>query len=192
MNEMEEKRAVRDVGELMEGPYPPEVMPKILDAARECGGDAYPLVAGLMYTGMHPEIFGLRVKDLWFEEGIIRKCPKDDRCDVVIIFHKRLIEIWKEHLENRDYESEMLFRLGEFQFLTEDSDEEDWTADASNRRNVKRLLLQVEEELSRRGIDEHLTTGRFRCSVLMYLRKYGLNDKDLEMVLMGVLKTRPR
>lgn len=170
-------------------PYPLKILPDILEAAREVEGggllaEAYPITALFFYTGMRAQGIGLKVDDpkvgdkIDFEEGLIHTKVKGG-FPVKIPMHKRLAEILKEHLETRTYKSEMLFLRGKYpyKYLEGHGGEGVWDSDhkaeVCNRTNVIRVLRRVEEKLRERGIDERLTSHRFRVSVRTYASQYG-------------------
>ncbi|MCK4455347.1 MAG: tyrosine-type recombinase/integrase [Thermoplasmata archaeon] len=169
-------------------PYPLDVIPEILDAAREVEGDAFPVVAGFIYTGMRAQMYGIRVDELHFEDRVLTPLVKGAH-RVRIPFHRCLIEIWKDHLEKRGYDGPMLFRLGKhpYKFLEGEGGDVEWFDDEKNmkgnRWNVARLLGKVEEVLRDRGIDEHLTGHRFRKSVGTYASQFGMDKTERRVLL---------
>lgn len=184
-------------------PYPLEICPDILDAAKESTKavrgyeEIYPVVAGLAYTGMRAQMYGLRVSDLDFDAGIIDTKTKRGE-DVQIPMHERLVEVWKEHLENRNYESEYLFERGTYPYLylKDRKNRGVWREDAKamcrNQQNVMRMLARVEKELRLRGIDEHLMAHRFKKTVGTWGPEFGMTEREMELVLSHEAKSITR
>lgn len=184
-------------------PFPLEICPDILDAARDCTKavrgyeEIYPVVAGLAYSGMRAQMYGLRVSDLDFDARVIDTRTKRGD-EVQIPMHDRLVEIWKEHLENRTYESDYLFERGTnpHVYLEDRKNRGVWKEDARamcrNQQNVMRILARVEKELRLRGIDEHLMAHRFRKTVGTWLPEFGMKEREMELILSHMAKSITR
>jgi integrase len=155
-------------------PYPLKMIPEILDAAGECEDpEVRVLVALLTYTGMRAQAYGLRVEELHFDDRLIRPLVKGAEAVVPIPMHVKLTEILREHLETREYESEMLFRLGRFPYKFIDGDgSKDARSMESNRDTVRRHLGFVERVLKKRGVRVHLVCHKFRKSLETYGSQY--------------------
>ena len=172
-------------------PLPLEVMPDVLETAREYGGDEYALVAGFLYSGMRAQMIGLRVEDVRFGEGIIRTRVKGGH-EVPVPLHDRLAEIWKQHLKERDYETPMLFEWGRYpyNYMTDNGDaEKDPAAIDRNQAHVRRMLGRVERRLKEKGIDVHLTSHRFRKAVGTYGPEFGMDSTDMRVLLSHAAKS---
>jgi site-specific recombinase XerD len=175
-------------------PFPLELIPEILDAAREVGGDVYPLVAGFVYTGMRAtEMMALQLNykfsKIVFDEGWIGTRVKGGHY-VIKPLHDDLSEIWREHLTTREYESDFLFKLGKWPYHyadkgggTEEITDEDSKNSRRNRGNVVRLLRKVEAVLKERGIELHMNSHRFRKSVWTIASEFGLDETDGRLIL---------
>jgi len=164
-------------------PYPIEVIPEILEVSKECQCEDFEVVAGLIYTGMRVQMYGLRLKDLDFHSRMITTRVKGGH-EVKIPMHKTLAQIWKAHIETRDYDSDQLFRLGYYPYgFVEGDGKRDAYSNSNNRQNVRRVLKRVQEALEKRGIREKLQAHRFRKSVGTYASEYGLDETDRRILL---------
>jgi site-specific recombinase XerC len=162
--------------------YPLELLPEILDAAKECDerydNEAYPLVAGFLYSGMRAQMYGIKVSEINFDTRINEPRVKGGH-RVKLPMHKQLAKIWKEHMKTRaEQDSPFLFRFGRYpyEYVKDSGDKQVWGSDTKassrNRDHVRHLLAKVEEGLKERGIEEHLMSHRFRKSVRSYVSQY--------------------
>ena len=82
--------------------YPFELLPAILDAAKECDerydNEAYPLVAGFLYSGMRAQMYGILLSEIHFDTRINTPRVKGGH-RVKLPMHKQLAKIWKEHFQ---------------------------------------------------------------------------------------------
>ncbi|MCJ2556292.1 MAG: site-specific integrase [Candidatus Thermoplasmatota archaeon] len=168
-------------------PYPLEIIPDICEAAKECALEEYQLVIGLLYTGMRAQMYGILVKEVDFDKEVLTPVIKGGY-RVVIPMHRRIAEVWKEHLENRDYESDFVFQNGVYPYTYLDAPEgggyvEDVRNMRRNRANVLEQLRRVEARLEERGVKERLTAHRFRKSVGTYASEFGLDLTDRRILL---------
>lgn len=202
-------------------PYPLSAIPRLLEAAGSYDavranqfsardtedGEMVPsedavLVALLVYTGLRASsAYGLRVKDVDLDARLITTRVKGGH-EVYLPIHRRLVEIVKDHLASRPYESSQLFRSGRYAFAYADpkgGDAAEGTrALHANDKNVAYAMNRVEaayarvfgpaalEEIAytilarrRVGVISH----RFRVSIGTYLEQYGFLEAERRLLL---------
>lgn len=186
--------------------FPLALLPKILDAAKHVvqvnqHGDpiyneAYALTATFLYTGGRAQFYGITDEQVRaaLEKKYIQLFVKGGRKQVKVPVHDRLLEIWKEHLEKRDFDGPAFFRNGRNPYTYHDGNK-DWTEDSrasgSNVVSVCRILrgpaLNSEAALSDGvehqleilyGVKDKITSHRFRKSVVTYMELYGFTEAE--------------
>lgn len=154
-------------------------------------GDDGTIVALLLYTGLRVGFaLGLRVQDVDFRERLISTRTKGGH-EVTIPLHRRLAELLDEHLETRDYDSEMLFRFGRYPFHCLDRGSLDgWEEDARalryNEKYVSDALRKRVEPRVRELFEEDvspLRAHRIRKSVGTYASQFGLDETERRVIL---------
>ncbi len=186
-------------------PFPIEQLPLILEAARsirEVQGNQHSpagriycddgaIVGLLLYTGLRVGFaMGLSVQDIDFGERVIATRTKGGH-EVTIPLHRRLAELLQEHLDSRDYESEMIFRYGRYPFNCLDQGNNDaWEEDARalkyNEKYVSEALRKRVEPRVREMFGEDvapLRAHRIRKSVGTYASQFGLDETERRLIL---------
>lgn len=177
--------------------YPLQIIPKILEASRQRIGkrkhskEDYVVTALFLYSGMRAQALGLRVSDLHFDSQTIVTRVKGGH-EIYLPMHSKLKQILQDHLETREYESDMLFRSGHYPytFLSGGSVHDAEKSLQANQCNVKNVMRRVEVELRKMGIEKHLTSHRFRKSIGTYYKRtrwgalnIGLDDREMRLYL---------
>jgi len=199
-------------------PYPLDLLPKILEASkhvlqRDLGGkeiysDAFAVTATLLYTGGRAQFYGLRDQEVRaaLEKKYVEIFVKEGE-EVLVPVHDRLLAIWKDHLDQRDFDGPQFFRHGRNPYTYQDGNKawrEDALASKGNDTIVGSILRSpakahgggpgrtegVEVYLERLyGIRERLTAHRFRKSVGTYMEAYGFTDSERRLQLSHGAKT---
>src|SRR3990172_9157025 len=126
-------------------PFDPEVLTRILEAARAqafVGEDLravpsedYAFLMTLLYTGGRAQFYGLRVRDVDFDRMEVKAIVKGGK-SVTIPLHPTLAALLKEHLASRGYQSEFLFRHGRDPLTR--------TGQKANRQNAWRACKRIQ------------------------------------------------
>ena len=162
-------------------PFTPEVLTKILGAARSQAfvgegfravrSEDYTFLMTLLYTGGRAQFYGLRVSDIDFDRMEIDAIVKGGK-PVRIPLHPTLAELLKEHLTSRNYQSGFLFRHGH--------DANTRTGQKANRQNAWRARKRVEAVA---GVPEKVHPHRFRKTLATMGKRLGLDPQFLQAIL---------
>ncbi len=202
-------KAPKVVGEIHPHEAFPLVLgPKILEASRHVvqqdhGGnaiksEAFVVTATLLYTGGRAQFYGLRVDQvraaLEEPDKFLLTRVKGGRKEVKVPIHDNLFPVWREWLDQRDFDGPMLFRHGRDPYAFRDG-KTDWREAARNQGMNKKCVARilrgpeiesgheardgVETQLKKRfGIKERLTAHRFRKHVVTWMEEYGFNESE--------------
>lgn len=162
-------------------PFAPEVLTRILDAAkaqafvgeglRAVPSEDYIFLMTLLYTGGRAQFYGLRVSDIDFERMEIHAIVKGGK-PVTIPLHPTLAQLLKEHLTSRVYKSVFLFRHGK--------DPTTRTGQKANRQNAWRACKRVQEA---GGLAESVHPHRFRKTLATLGKRLGMDPQFLQAIL---------
>lgn len=182
-------------------PFPLRTIPKVLQASEQrktringrkghYDNEDHVLIALFTYSGMRAQAYGLRVSDLDFDSQLITTRVKGGH-EIYVPMHTKLKEILEEHLRSRQYDSDMVFRHGRYPYTYTNggSFQKDNRASWNNRNNVTSAMKRVRAELLDQGIEEHVTAHRFRKSVGTYAKKFGLDERERQILLGHGAKT---
>lgn len=195
-------------------PMPLQLLPKVLEAARhveqherfgrKAYSESFPVVATFLYGGGRAQWYGITDEQV---EGALKKryielFVKEGEY-VHVPVHDRLLEIWRGHLDRRDFTNRdartkkaMFFRHGRdpytYQEGSKDWRGDDWAA-RSNDLHVARIFAGrargrgwdcVERRLEEGfQVREDVSSHRFRKSVATYMSQYGYTDAETRLQL---------
>jgi hypothetical protein len=180
-------------------------VPLILEAARrvhqfnvqgqEVYSEAYAVTATFLYSAGRAQFYGLRVDQV---EDAIKTKVLGKNVDLYvktgksaeIPMHDRLLEIWKEHLDKRDFDGPMLFRHGLYPYTYQEGNlkwEEDVNAADRNLLSVQYLLRASPHSVARAlasefKVKERLTAHRFRKTLGTALEDYGFTKAERNLL----------
>ncbi len=162
-------------------PFSPEILQRILEAVksydsiredfRAVPSEDYVFVMTLLYTGGRAQFYGLRVRDIDFDRMELSAIVKGGK-SVTIPLHPTLAQLLRDHLAQRTYQSEFLFRNGR--------DPTTRTGQKANRQNAWRACKRVQKAA---GLTESVHPHRFRKTLATLGKRLGMDPQFLQAIL---------
>jgi site-specific recombinase XerD len=162
-------------------PFSPETLRRILTAARsythlqyklkEIPSEDFTFIMLLLYTGARASIYGLRVNEIDFGEGVIRTHVKGGKF-LIIPLHPKLARVLRHHLATREYQSEYVFRNGK--------DPDTFRGGQCNRDNADTICKRVQAAA---GLTESVHAHRFRATLATVGRSMGMSLEHIKTIL---------
>ncbi len=162
-------------------PFAPEVLTRILEAARaqafvgeglrSVPSEDHAFLMTLLYTGGRAQFYGLRVGDVDFERMEIKAVVKGGKL-VTIPLHPTLAKLLKQHLVLRGYQSDFLFRHGHDPLTR--------TGQKANRQNAWRACKRIQRLTN---LQESVHPHRFRKTLATMGKRLGLDPQFLQTIL---------
>lgn len=162
-------------------PFSPETLTRILDAAKSYAAlrersprirsEDYVFVMTLLYTGGRAQFYGLRVREIDFDQTEVSTTVKGGKT-ITIPLHPTLAQILKDHLATRTYQSEFLFRKGRDLLAR--------TGQKANRQNAWRACKRVQKAA---GLTESVHPHRFRKTLATLGKRLGMDPQFLQAIL---------